>query len=95
MNAAMNARREHLRLSQRTHYVITNGGDQPNVVPSVASVWYYFRELDYKNIKRNFDIGIKVAEAAAMMSGRECTMRTGHLQRWLMITVIRRRWSSE
>ena len=39
MNAAMNYRREHLRLSQRTHYVITDGGDQPNVVPSRASVW--------------------------------------------------------
>ena len=75
MNAAMNARREHLRLSQRTHYVITNGGDQPNVVPSVASVWYYFRELDYKNIKRNFDIGIKVAEAAAMMTDTEVSQR--------------------
>ena len=37
MNTAMNFRREHLRLAQRTHYVITNGGDQPNVVPSEAS----------------------------------------------------------
>jgi len=68
MNAAMNARREHLRLSQRTHYVITNGGDQPNVVPSVASVWYYFREIDQPNIQRLFDIGNKAAEAAAMMT---------------------------
>ena len=34
-------------LQQRSHYVITNGGDQPNVVPPNASVWYYFRETDY------------------------------------------------
>jgi metal-dependent amidase/aminoacylase/carboxypeptidase family protein len=27
-------RREHLRPEQRSHYVITDGGDQPNVVPS-------------------------------------------------------------
>ena len=68
MNAAMNTRREHLRLSQRTHYVITNGGDQPNVVPSVASVWYYFRELDQPNIQRLFDIGNTAAESAAKMT---------------------------
>ena len=48
MNVGWNYRREHLRLAQRTHYVITNGGDQPNVVPRNASVWYYFRETDYE-----------------------------------------------
>ncbi|HEU4391597.1 MAG TPA: amidohydrolase, partial [Blastocatellia bacterium] len=42
MNAGWNLRREHLRLQQRSHYVITNGGEQPNVVPSEAGVWYYF-----------------------------------------------------
>jgi aminobenzoyl-glutamate utilization protein B len=71
MNTAMNFRREHLRLSQRMHYVITNGGDQPNVVPSVASVWYYFRELDHENMKRLFEIGNKTAKAAAEMTDTE------------------------
>ena len=47
MDVGWNFRREHLRLQQRSHYVITNGGDQPNVVPPNASVWYYFRETDY------------------------------------------------
>ena len=51
MDTGWNFRREHLRLQQRSHYVIINGGDQPNVVPSEASVWYYFRELDYPHIK--------------------------------------------
>lgn len=46
MNTGWNYRREHLRLEQRSHYVITHGGDQPNVVPPVATVWYFFRELD-------------------------------------------------
>ena len=68
MDTAWNFRREHLRLSQRMHYVITNGGDQPNVVPAVASVWYYYRELDYENIKRLFDIGEKISGAAAAMT---------------------------
>src|SRR5438034_9274217 len=45
MDVGWNFRREHLRPQQRSHYVITDGGDQPNVVPSEASVWYYFREV--------------------------------------------------
>ncbi len=68
MNIGWNMRREHLRLQQRSHYVITNGGDQPNVVPSEASVWYYFRELDYPRIKELNEIGNKMAQAAAMMT---------------------------
>ncbi|MGE0442113.1 MAG: peptidase dimerization domain-containing protein, partial [Gemmatimonadales bacterium] len=69
MNTAWNFRREHLRLSQRSHYVITNGGDQPNVVPQNASVWYYFRELDYPHIKELWAIGDSLAAGAAMMTG--------------------------
>ena len=37
MDVGWNFRREHLRLQQRSHYVITNGGDQPNVVPPTAA----------------------------------------------------------
>ncbi len=68
MNIGWNFRREHLELTQRSHYVISDGGDQPNVVPSRASVWYYFRERTYPDIKRLFDIGVKIAEGAAMMT---------------------------
>ncbi len=75
MNSAMNARREHLRLSQRTHYVITDGGDQPNVVPPLASVWYYFREIDYEHIKSLYEIGNKSAQGAAMMTDTEVDWR--------------------
>jgi aminobenzoyl-glutamate utilization protein B len=50
MDAGWNMRREHLRTQQRSHYVITDGGDQPNVVPSEASVWYLFRDVDYPHI---------------------------------------------
>ena len=57
MDIGWNFRREHLRIQQRSHYVIPNGGDQPNVVPPNASVWYYFRETDYDQIKRLWDIG--------------------------------------
>jgi aminobenzoyl-glutamate utilization protein B len=68
MNAGWEFRREHLRLQQRSHYVIVNGGDQPNVVPSEAAVWYYFRELDYPHIKSLYETGNTMAEAAAKMS---------------------------
>jgi aminobenzoyl-glutamate utilization protein B len=68
MNAGWNYRREHLRLQQRSHYVIVNGGNQPNVVPSEASVWYYFRELDYPRIKELHELGQTMANAAAMMT---------------------------
>jgi aminobenzoyl-glutamate utilization protein B len=68
MDTGWNFRREHLRLSQRTHYVITNGGDQPNVVPRNASVWYYYRETDYDSIKNMWDIGDKMAQGAALMT---------------------------
>src|SRR5580704_16396978 len=50
MDVGWNFRREHLRLATRLHYVITNGGDQPNVVPPNAAVWYYYREADYDHI---------------------------------------------
>ena len=68
MNAGWNYRREHLRLQQRSHYVIRNGGDQPNVVPRTASVWYYFRETTYPGIKEMWAIGDRIAQGAAMMT---------------------------
>ncbi len=75
MDIGWNFRREHLRLQQRSHYVIPNGGDQPNVVPPNASVWYYFRETDYDQIKRLWDIGNNMAKAATMMTDTEFSMR--------------------
>jgi aminobenzoyl-glutamate utilization protein B len=71
MDVGWNFRREHLRLSQRSHDVIVDGGDQPNVVPRTASVWYYFRETDYPHIKELWETGDTIAKAAAMMAGVE------------------------
>src|SRR5437867_806629 len=75
MDIGWNFRREHLRLQQRSHNVILNGGDQPNVVPPNASVWYYFRETDYQHIRELRDIGDTMAKAAAMMTNTEVSMR--------------------
>ncbi|MBE0657417.1 MAG: amidohydrolase [Bryobacteraceae bacterium] len=68
MNVGWNYRREHLRTDQRSHYVITAGGDQPNVVPPIAKVWYYFREWDYARIQEMHSIGTRIAQGAAMMT---------------------------
>src|SRR5215470_15852269 len=75
MNIGWNYRREHLRLQQRSHYVIPNGGDQPNVVPQAASVWYYFRELDYEHITEMRKIGDSMAQGAALMTDTTFTQR--------------------
>jgi aminobenzoyl-glutamate utilization protein B len=75
MNTGWNYKREHLRTQQRSHYVITNGGDQPNVVPQVASVWYYFRELDFEHIKELRATGDSMAQGAATMTNTTVTSR--------------------
>lgn len=75
MNAGWNYKREHLRTQQRSHYVIVNGGDQPNVVPSEATVWYYFRELDYLHIKELQELGDTMAKGATLMSGTTVSKR--------------------
>jgi aminobenzoyl-glutamate utilization protein B len=75
MDIAWNYKREHLRIQQRSHYVITNGGDQPNVVPPNAGVWYYFRETDYPHIKELWDFGNNMADGAALMTGTKWTSR--------------------
>ena len=73
MDAGWNLHREHMLPSQRSHYVITDGGDQPNVVPSKASVWYYFREQDYPKVMQMYKDGLKIAEAAASMTDTKMT----------------------
>jgi len=73
MNLGWNYHREHMETTQRSHYVIPDGGDQPNVVPSKASVWYYFRERSYPKIMKMYKDGIKIAEAAAKMTDTKMT----------------------
>ncbi|MEN7538637.1 amidohydrolase [Aurantiacibacter flavus] len=75
MNTAWNMRREHLYPTQRSHYVITNGGGQPNIVPDVASVWYYFREREFDSIRNLYETGNRIAEAAAMATDTTVTRR--------------------
>ena len=68
MAQAWEFHREHMELPQRSHYVIPDGGDQPNVVPSTASIWFYFRERDYARTLPMFETAKKMAQAAAVMA---------------------------
>jgi aminobenzoyl-glutamate utilization protein B len=60
--------REHMELTQRSHYVIKDGGDQPNVVPATASIWFYLRERDYDHVQAMFGAARRMAEGAALMT---------------------------
>ena len=68
MNIGWNFRREHLPTEQRSHYVIREGGDQPNVVPTQAAVWYYFRQVEAPRIREMFELGQRIAQGAAQMT---------------------------
>lgn len=75
MNVAWNYRREHLRPLQRSHYVVVDGGDQPNVVPSQATVWYFIREITADYIRENFATLQRIAEGAALMTDTTVSRR--------------------
>ena len=66
MGNAWEFHREHMELGQRSHYVITDGGDQPNVVPSTAAIWFFLRERDPERVTRMFDDAKQMARGAAM-----------------------------
>ena len=71
MGTAWEFQREHMDLPQRSHYVITDGGDQPNVVPPTSAIWFYFRHLDFDRTMAMFEDAKKKAAAAAMMTGTQ------------------------
>ena len=75
MNAGANAMREHLREDARVHYVITDGGGSPNVVPARAEVWYYVRANDHGDVERNFAWLTDIARGAALMTRTKLDMR--------------------
>ncbi len=65
MNTSTNYLREHLHYTHRLHYVITEGGEAPNVVPDKASVWYYVRNTD-ERIEEMYQRVINCAKGAAL-----------------------------
>lgn len=75
MNIGWNYRREHLHPDQRSHSIFTDAGDQPNVVPSKASIWFYIRNITYEGIMENYEKANKIAEGAALMTDTNFTSK--------------------
>ena len=71
MNVGTNYMREHVLDGSRIHYVITNGGLAPNVVPDRASVWYYLRAATKEQVDEMLERVNKIAQGAALMSETE------------------------
>ena len=72
MNNMVNMLREHTTESTRIHYVITRGGNAPNVVPDFAEVYYYARHQKRDEVRNIFNRIVKAAKGAAI--GTETTM---------------------
>ncbi|MCL6266452.1 amidohydrolase [Flagellimonas myxillae] len=69
MNIMVNMMREHIPQEARIHYVITDGGKAPNVVPNFAEVYYYARHNSRDVVIDIFDRIVKAAEGAALGTG--------------------------
>lgn len=74
MNVGVNFMREHVKSDARLHYVITDGGGAPNVVPAKATVWYYIRADDHFDVEEYFAWVQDIAKGAALMTRTKMTM---------------------
>ena len=68
MDNGVNYMREHIKQDARIHYVITNGGGHPNVVPPEAEVWYYIRADKHTDVEEYFKWITEIARGAAAMT---------------------------
>lgn len=68
MNVGVNFMREHLKEDSRLHYVITDGGGAPNVVPPTATVWYFIRADTHEYVEYQYKWVNEIAKGAALMT---------------------------
>ncbi len=71
MDSGLAQYREHLKPGMNMHRVITDGGTQPNVIPSRAAIWWFFRDHTAEGAQELFGHARKVAEGAALMTRTE------------------------
>jgi len=71
MNYGVNMLREHVKPSARIHYVISHGGDAPNVVPDYARVWYFVRDINRERVGILYKRVLRAAEGAALATETE------------------------
>ena len=87
MNHATSKLREHLFYTHRMHYVITEGGEAPNVVPDKASVWYFVRNSDDK-VEKDYEKVVNAAKAGALATGTD-------LVKVRVLTAIHQRYANK
>lgn len=68
-NLMVNMMREHVPQDSRIHYVITSGGNAPNVVPDFAEVFYYVRHPDPDGVEKIWTRVEDAARGAALGTG--------------------------
>ncbi len=78
MNFMVNLMREHVPDNARMHYVITDGGKAPNIVPDFAEVYYYIRHPEAAKVKELFEWVVRIAEAAAQGTETRMTYEVMH-----------------
>ncbi|MCW3081950.1 amidohydrolase [Segetibacter sp.] len=66
MNNMVNMMREHIPSDTRIHYIITKGGEAPNVVPAFAEVYFYVRNPNMQVVKDVWERVVKAARGAAL-----------------------------
>jgi aminobenzoyl-glutamate utilization protein B len=84
---ALNLMREHVRPTARMHYVVTDGGDVPNVVPAHAQVWCWLRDGSHAGVDRMLARARQIAEGAALATGTtvRLTVQAGD---WEMLPML-------
>jgi aminobenzoyl-glutamate utilization protein B len=75
MNIGANYLREHVIEKARIHYVITDGGGEPNVVPAHAQVWYYMRAPERRQVDEIYARLMDIARGAALMTATTFDVR--------------------
>jgi len=75
MNIGWNYKREHLHPLKRSHSIFTDAGDQPNVVPSKASIWYFLRDITNEGILKMYNDANNISKGAALMTDTKVTSR--------------------
>ncbi len=78
MNMMVNMMREHTTMDTRIHYVITEGGSAPNVIPDFAEVFYYVRHSDADEVRALWERLEATAKGAAMGTGTDVEIEIIH-----------------
>ena len=84
MNFMVNMMREHVPQETRIHYVITQGGEAPNVVPDFAEVYYYVRHPQAEKLDELWQRVINISRAAALGTGTDVDVEVMHGNRSLL-----------